>query len=344
MEIGLSVEFDGKKNVVMNGDFIKEYPIGGMICEYARLRPTEIKPFIMENPYFQDTDLNKNGGHALMSLYESLKEKFDVVAAVMVLTDISNFLADFNRANEEELSELLAPLNADKDTNKTKIFILENSGYDEFGINTIGQALLSAYAMYAVCYAAFKHCFNMLVSGQEYEEEQVMAFWEMYAPNMEFQHIGFHIVFFDHAFHSIYTIESSMSLILFEAAHALDGETKFVKCKNCGEYFVPVGRSDAIYCGYPSPQEPEKACRDVGAKNTRVRKMKSDASTQEYRRMYMRLKMAVQRHPENIHLKQQLTTLTSEMKELRKKHKEGIVSLDDILEWLHVFEATLNGD
>ena len=66
MDIGLNVEFDGKKNIVMNDEVIKEYPIGGMICEYARLRPTEIKPLILENPYFQDTDLKENGGHALM--------------------------------------------------------------------------------------------------------------------------------------------------------------------------------------------------------------------------------------------------------------------------------------
>ena len=32
MDIGLNVEFDGKKNIVMDGDVIKEYPIGGMIC------------------------------------------------------------------------------------------------------------------------------------------------------------------------------------------------------------------------------------------------------------------------------------------------------------------------
>ena len=98
MDIGLNVDFNGKKNIVLNGDIIKEYPIGGMICEYARLRPTEIKPIIMENPYFHDADLDENGAHALMSLYEGLLEKFGVITAVMAITDISGYLADFNRA------------------------------------------------------------------------------------------------------------------------------------------------------------------------------------------------------------------------------------------------------
>ena len=228
MDIGLNVEFDGKKNIVMNDEVIKEYPIGGMICEYARLRPTEIKPLILENPYFQDTDLKGNGGHALMSLYEACLAKFGVITAVMILTDFSNFMADFNRANEEELKGLIDPLNEDKDDNQIKSFILEESGYDEFGTSTIGQSMLSAYAIYADCYVAFRHSFNMLASGEEYEEDQVMAFWGLYASNMDFQHIDFHIMFFEDAFHSIYTIKSSMSLILFEAAHALDVQTKFV--------------------------------------------------------------------------------------------------------------------
>ena len=344
MDIGLNVEFDGKKNIVMNDEVIKEYPIGGMICEYARLRPTEIKPLILENPYFQDTDLKENGGHALMSLYEACLAKFGMITAVMILTDFSNFMADFNRADEEELKGLIDPLNEDKDDNQIKSFILEESGYDEFGTSTIGQSMLSAYAAYADCYVAFRHSFNMLASGEEYEEDQVMAFWGLYASNMDFQHIDFHIMFFEDTFHSIYTIKSSMSLILFEAAHALDVQTKFVKCKNCGNYFVPVGRSDSVYCGYPSPQDETKECREVGANATRAKKMKNDVLTQEYRRLYMRLKMGIKRHPDDEALKAHLSELTEGMKERKKQKEDGTLSVDSILEWLTSFDNSLNGD
>ena len=334
MDIGLNVDFDGKKNIVMEGGIIKEYPIGGMACEYARLRPTEIKPLILENPYFHDSALKENGGHALMNLYEACLEKFGVITAVMILADFSGFMADFNRANEEELKELIAPLNKDKDTDQIKSFVLEETGVETFGISTIGQAMLTAYAAYANSYVAFKHSFNMLVSGEEYEENQVMAFWGLYADNTDFQHIDFHIMFYDNAFHSIYTIKSSMSLILFEAAHAMDAKTKFVKCKNCGQYFVPVGRSDSLYCGYPSPQDSSKACRDVGANAARARKMKYDVLTQEYRRLYMRFKMAIKRHPERTDLQAQLSELTEGMKLRRKQKEEGTLSADEILEWI----------
>lgn len=344
MDIGLNVDFDGKKNVVMEGEIIKEYPIGGMICEYARLRPTEIKPLIMENPYFQDTDLKENGGHALMSLYEGLLDKFGVITAVMVITDISDSMADLNQADEEELKELLATMNEDKDTDQVKSFILKDTEYEMFGITTIGQALLTAYAEYAISYVTFKHSFNMLVSDEKYEETQVMAFWELYDSNMDFQNIGFRIMFYDNAFHSVYTIKSSLSLILFEAAHAMDVETKFVKCKNCGNYFVPVGRSDSVYCGYPAPQDATKECRDIGANATRARKMKNDVLTQEYRRLYMRLKMAIKRHPDNAVLQEQFKELTEGMKVRKKQKENGTISVDGILEWLTSFDNNLNGN
>ncbi len=343
MDIGLNVDFDGKKNIVIEGDIIKEYPIGGMACEYARLRSTEIKPLIMENPYFHDTDLNGNGSHALMSLYEVCLAKFGVVTAVMIVTDFSAFIADFIQENEEELQGPIALMNGDKETSQVKSFILEKTGFDEFGIGTIGQTLLSAYAAYADSYVAFKHSFNMLVSGEEYEEDQVMAFWGLYATNTDFQHIDFHIMFFDDSFHSIYTIKSSMSLILFEAAHAMAANTKFVKCKNCGNYFVPVGRADSLYCGYPSPQDETKECRDVGANATRAKKMKNDVLTQEYRRLYMRLKMALKRHPDDVSLHERLMELTEGMKERKKQKKEGTISADVILEWLTSFDNHLNG-
>lgn len=344
MDIGLNVDFDGKKNIILEGDVIKEYPIGGMACEYARLHPTKIKPLILENSYFQDTDLQENGGHALMELYEACLAKFGVITAVMILTDFSSYMADYKRANEEELNGLMVPLNADKDTNRIKSFILNESGYEEFGISTIGQAMLSAYAVYAESYVVFKHTFNMLASDEEYEEDQVMAFWGLYASNIDFQYIDFHIMFYDNSFHSIYTIKSSMSLIMFEAAHAMDVDTKFVKCKNCGNYFVPVGRSDSLYCGYPSPQEENKECREVGANATRARKMKNDVVTQEYRRLYMRLKMAIKRHPDDEALKDRFVDLTEGMKDRKKQKAAGTISVDGILEWLNSFDNSLNGN
>lgn len=44
---GFTIEFDGKKNTVMRSGEVKEYPIGGIAAEYARLRPTKLKEILL---------------------------------------------------------------------------------------------------------------------------------------------------------------------------------------------------------------------------------------------------------------------------------------------------------
>ena len=259
-----------------------------------------------------------------------------------IVFELNQLPDDYNEIAEQKLvpmaREMLLNSLDDTETHQIKSYILENTGFEEYGISTIGQALLSAYAGFANCYVPFKHTFNMLASGADYDENQVMAFWNLYADNINFQHIDFHIMFFDNAFHSVYTIKSAMSLILFEAAHAMDAKTKFVKCKNCGNYFVPVGRSDSVYCGYPAPQDKTKECRDVGANATRARKMKNDVLTKEYRRLYMRLKMAIKRHPDDAQSQELFSELTNGMKEKRSQLQKNLISTDGIMEWLSSFD------
>ena len=109
------------------------------------------------------------------------------------------------------------------------------------------------------------------------------------------------------------------------------------KCANCGEYFVPEGRVDVIYCGYPSPQDPKRICKDIGAQVTRANKEKNDIATKEYRKVYMKYKMLTIRHPENREAKKRFEKLMSEIKEWRKKLKNGTSSTEEFLDWLKKF-------
>ena len=251
--------------------------------------------------------------------------------------DINNF----NQMSEVERNASINEENEGKDADKIKKYILEGSGYDCFGMTTIGQALLTAYSMYAQQYVVFKYMFEIFTSEREAEEKQIDAFFSMYAENVDFQHIEFAVMLYDGGLHSIYTIQSSISLFAFEVANAINAEVSFKKCKNCGNYFVPVGRADALYCPYPSPQNEKKACRDIGAQITSTKKIKNDLVEQEYRRLYMRLKMASRRHPEDEEIKVKLAKLATEMKVFRQKRSAKEVSSDDILEWLHRIDETV---
>lgn len=333
-DTGLHVEFDGNKNTVLGDGEVLEFPIGGMACEYARFHPTDVKQYIMKLSLFHNSDLKGNGADALLEFFGFIREEHGYVIANIVMTDFMNFLSDYNRANEEELKMLLEDCNDNKDNDEIKKFILENSGYNKFGVETIGQAFLSAYVGYAQSYVMFKVMFNVLATDGQTKIGKAEHLIDLYCNNIEFQHIDFSIMLYDNAFHSVYTIQSSLSLIIFEAAHVMEKKVNLIKCKNCGNYFVPIGRADQVYCGYLSPQDNKRACRDIGAQNTLVKKRKNDESANEYRRIYMRYKMAIKRHPDDVELKRSFDLLTQGMKTRRKERELGKLSTDDILEWL----------
>lgn len=337
---GLAVEFDGKKYKVMEGT-VKEYPIGGMACEYARLHPYELKELILKLPCYSDSRLKEKFPEAMMWFFNQLKKKYGIVTTVMITTDFSNFICDYIRASDKQLKILMKNCDKAVGSDKIKEYIFKDSGYHDFGTKTVGQAFLSAYATYSNSYAIFKTIFTNLASDKLVKPEQAEVFFSFYTEVKEVQHIDFNIMLYDNGFHSVYTLKSSMSLILFEAVHIMDNNTKIVKCKNCGNYFVPMGRSDAIYCEYPSPQDKTRRCRDIGPNATRAKKVKNDIVTQEYRRLYMRLKMAIKRHPGEIKCETVLSDLIYGMKQIKDKEKEKKLAADDIIDWLRKFDDDL---
>lgn len=331
---GLIVDFDGKKNVVMYHG-LKEYPIGGMIAEYAKLHPAELKKVILCFDAVDEEPSEENLISFFVWFIEELEKNFDIITAVMITMEFLTLITDIKSMDSDGRQKCFDSINEDE--NQIKDYILEETGYTYFGMETMKQWLLSCYYWYADRFIAFKHSFDMLASEKEFEEEQVMAFWSLFQENIDYQHIDFKIACYEGVFHSLYTIKSSMSLLLFEAAHCMDNDTKFVKCANCGNYFVPAKRIDAIYCDFPSPQNKEKTCKEIGAQVTRANKEKTDISTKEYRKIYMKYKMIATRHPENRDAKKILAQLTNEARVWRRKMAEGSVTVDEFLQWLGQF-------
>ena len=56
----------------------------------------------------------------------------------------------------------------------------------------------------------------------------------------------------------------------------LENNIHIKKCENCGKYFIPTSRSDEKYCDNVSPQNPQKTCKEYGAKKTYRDKINSD--------------------------------------------------------------------
>ena len=76
-------------------------------------------------------------------------------------------------------------------------------------------------------------------------------------------------------------------LIALELFHTVTEKLPIKKCRCCGEYFVPSGRSDSEYCSRISLGE-NKRCAQIGAMRTFKGKYAENPIYAEYNRAYKR--------------------------------------------------------
>ena len=94
-------------------------------------------------------------------------------------------------------------------------------------------------------------------------------------------------------------ISNTIQLLTFEYCR-LKKEGKVVKiCANCGRYFIPPNRIDAIYCPALSPQDPSRSCSEVGSQARRTKKRNRDPLERKYHNARSRLNMAAKRARDN---------------------------------------------
>lgn len=341
IDFGLHVTFDGKYYKMVMPNHSDVYTVGGMLCEYCRFAPTTLKDVILSCNGLNLPATVNNFVSTFMELQEKLTDCFLPIIGTMVAVEFMNAAEDwFNAINTDRLEEYHSLLGT-KEHDAVKDYILKDTGIEEFGGNTVLQLLLTCYYQFANCYTIVKHLFLKLNECEDQDDEAhkniIDAFTSMYSSFMETQHIDYRIILTEKGFESLYTIKTSMSLLLFEMAHCINNDTKIVKCKNCGHYFVPEGRSDAKYCSYPIAESGGKTCRDIGAQVTRANKEKNDILTKEYRKIYMRLKMAISRHPGDAELEERFNQLTREFKIRKAEIMDNKSTTEEVLEWLANF-------
>lgn len=327
--IGMAVEYNNNLNTVMGNGVVKGYPIGGMLCDYLRFTPAALKDLLTSMPLSTEPDTIENRDQALNWLYERVLGQYGIVAALMMVVDLSSFLFDIS-PNDPEKSRIAIAMSESFFSDELKAATFSGTPYSTFGTENIGQSFLTAFAPYLQQYSLIYTTVHDYIDSN-YETERIATFFE---DNTQFQDIHYRIMLYDGSFHSVYGIKSGMGLALFELAHLSQEKRTIKHCKNCGRLFVPFGRADTLYCGYPTEENPATTCRNVASRSVKARMHKNDLVTQEYRRLYMRYKMALKRHPDNTQLVDRFAELKGEMASKRKLREAAILSSDEILEWL----------
>lgn len=333
IDFGLSITYNRDKYVVLFGDIVKEYSVGSMICEYCRLKPTEIKNVIMSCTCLDSEPTIENLGKFFDDFCDRLKEKFDLIIVIMILVEFLELVYEWYD-NKEQYSFK----NLHKHNDEISDYIFSNSGYDNCGDNTILQLILSMYILFGTIYSTVKYTFlNINQYFDDTNEKNINAFLKMYTEYIEYQNIDYRIINTEYGFESLYTIKSSMSLLLFEISNSMNNDVDFVKCPNCDMYFVPNGRKDTLYCSYTSPQNSNKTCSEIGAQIIRKNKEKTDVTVREYRKAYMRCRARAKRGVYNKAANLAFKNLTEENKIYKDKFEKGLISADEYINWLKRF-------
>lgn len=341
IDFGLSVTFDGKVNTLMCLGIVKNYQIGAMLCEYFRLAPTEIKNVILECSGLDAEANATNVADALIEFQGRLLEKFEPIIAIMVSLEFINVAEDLfvaKRQNQEK--EFLDSIDSEN-MDSIKKFIFQDTRHNNVGSSDVLHVMLTMYLHFATIYTNTKYMFYKTIGDVEFGEDDTKAIEfvaSLYTSYLDMQHIDFRIIGTqEKGLESLYTIKSSISLLVFEIAHGIETEMNFVKCHNCNHYFVPEGRCDTLYCDYTSPQNKDKKCSAIGAQITRANKEKNDVITREYRKTYMRYKMMTRRHPYDKKIKTTFEQLTTDVKEWRKQLNQGTATTEEFLVWLNQY-------
>ena len=328
----LMVDYKGNKNSVVHPltGQAQDFPVGGVLCDFYRFDIKVLLDTVHKLDLLSETDISGKKYEILDALFEKLLPEFGVVATSLFMCDIDMYLP----VVQEDIDRIFKVARLE-DAAKIKDMVFQGSSYTDVGVADFRQAIMTALVAMLKMYLSLETMMEIaMIKGGDSTEQLLNVMMNQFS---HLQHFEFNMLYGKDGFHSYYHIGSSTSLFMFELAHILENDVKLVKCENCGYFFVPIGRSDQKYCGYPSPKDSSKSCRDIGAQNTIIRKRKNDDVAAEQRKLYMRLMMRKKRHPEDTDVDSLLAEFNDKMKALRQQRDEGVVSSDDILEWLHQF-------
>jgi hypothetical protein len=131
-------------------------------------------------------------------------------------------------------------------------------------------------------------------------------------------------------FFEMYDFPTVDDMRRFELVQMILHECSFKRCKYCGKYFIPLGRSDSEYCSRIMPDE-TKPCSEIGASRIRTAKLQTNPILKVYKKAYSR--MDSQKRCGSISQKE-FNNWSWQAIEKRDRCLAGEISSDEFQEWL----------
>lgn len=119
-----------------------------------------------------------------------------------------------------------------------------------------------------------------------------------------------------------FNIQIPIQVLEFEYCRMRKTGRILKKCANCGRYFVAKDRK-TIFCNNPSPQNPDRSCKEMGPQIRRQQKREIYTIEKQYHREYTSKAMAAKRARDkgesDDHFYDEMRRLSEEHKGIKKK-------------------------
>ncbi|MBS4031476.1 MAG: hypothetical protein KGZ63_08655 [Clostridiales bacterium] len=137
-----------------------------------------------------------------------------------------------------------------------------------------------------------------------------------------------------HAITSVYTCDGIEDVCMASLYHLLKLGLAIKVCGNCGKYFVPLRRSDALYCDRISPFNASKTCKEDGSQRAFEEKLKTDEAEKLRRQIYQAKQMRVRRNPHIPSYKENFERWKKDANQWKKDIKKGRRTSEEFIQWL----------
>ena len=300
---GIRVYFENKKefrNVIFFPDgTYTYYPTGGMLFELIRddaiyMVTTKVENMIKAFPDYNDEATKESVTNGFKWLYGTIEDE-----ELPVATEL--FRGCFNEV------------------------ILDIAGRLE-SYECVGDFFIKCYEEYIPHIEAFSVYVDAIAAynsgiADEFQDEMANAFissaeevYDLYTHKCSVRH--------KNGKATVDTVQMTnfLQVLTFEYCR-MKKENKPLKiCENCGRYFIPLKRSDSIYCPAPSPQNPEKSCSEVGANFRQTVKRRNDPVEREYHTNSCRIQNMVRRLAETGASADHIAKYQKELQQVNKKY------------------------
>lgn len=331
---------DGDFHILIQWPFAEEFtvwqPLGKSLCDFMRFDGKYLRTFLdLLLVRYLDAKAYKNEYHFVASVLWNVAMKHGLIGKNNYLTVY--FLSFIHMLLEGEVDPRII-VDEDAYQMTEHIHRLELPDSDALSVIAKQQVILTYMFWIKERQENVEKTLSMILERRENDGmTPIQRYYDLEQHNEEFAkhwHSNFTTKLGQKAegydVQQFTMLENIDDMLRYELVETLVQGVEFKRCKNCGMLFVPMGRSDAVYCDFIMPGE-KQPCNKIGANRQAKKKVAGDPALKEYRSAYQRLNKRVEL---GYMEKEAFQAWAKDAKERCTQCQNGDITFEEYKEWL----------